>query len=211
MLNATNLFEIPNRTYRSSESFWTSFLAFAILTGSRSSLPIKLPVFECVFEGDGGYFLQCDDLIINEPVELKNIVVEGRIQPNFLPNIKSVPNELMNLKPDILLRIDNSVIIIEVKTIGHSLGEYQMTCYDKLREFVRWHGYSAKVYYLLSAGHEDERDWKLLQKQSEKTTSANIILWEKLFQYLGSIEPRLAIFESLGDIHSFYENDYLSW
>jgi hypothetical protein len=82
-----------------------------------------------------------------------------------------------------------------------------------LKEYVRGYGYNVEAYYLLSAGHEEDRDWESLRRQSATAEPAKILLWEKVLQYLGSLDPKLPIFESLGDVRAYYEDeiDYMSW
>ena len=78
--------------------------------------------------------------------------------------------------------MDDALIIIEVKTVGHELRRYQKDCYEKLRDFFSVHGYRVEVYYLLSAGHESDRDFTLLKHNSGVPARFRILLWEKAFE-----------------------------
>src|SRR6266850_625225 len=207
MSNATDLFIQPSRDHRSSESFWTSFFALSLLTESRAGLPLRIPAFQCVIEGRHGRFQPDGELIVSRPLQRREVVVEGKIRAGFLPQISSVPNELLDLRPDLILSIDDSTIIVEVKTVGHKLGSYQKNCYEELAHFLRGHGYEVDLYYLMSAGHENDRDFDLLQYDSSAPSpSFKILLWEKVFQWLSGRSPQSALLESLGDIAEYYRS-----
>jgi hypothetical protein len=115
--------------------------------------------------------------------------------------------------PDIIIVDQDTIAIIEVKTVGHSLSQYQKACYEALKELLRKHGYSAEIYYLLSAGHEEDTDWQILRRQSESSEPSKILLWEKVLQYFDGITPAMPIMKCLGDVQPYYRNEseYMSW
>src|SRR5437867_5175211 len=117
MKNATHLFQLPERRYHSSESWWTSFFSMLLLYRSRKDPQWALPTYLC----RGGL-----------PVE-PGTFAPGRLDPSMLfveaplsanPfRLLSWPEEFLQLKPDlcILRRSLRQVVFIEVKTIGASI------------------------------------------------------------------------------------------
>ena len=213
MSNATDLFIQPSRAYHSSESFWTSFFALCLLGESRERLPLRIPAFNCVIDGKHGHFQPDGELVVPRAPDRTEVIVEGKVRPGLLPRVSNVPNELLELRPDIIVRMEDSRFIVEVKTVGHELGWYQTECYEKLRDFFSRQGYRVDMYYLLSAGHEKDRDFTLLKHDSSVPGRFRILLWEKVFEYLRSQAPRSPFVDALGEISEFYENDdgYMRW
>jgi hypothetical protein len=213
MSNATDPFIHPSRDYHSSESFWTSFLALSLVTQSRVSSPLRIPAFQCVMEGKHGCFEPDEHLVVSRPLQRSEVVVEGKVRPGFLPRVPAVPNELLDLRPDLVITADDSIIIIEVKTVGHDLGRYQKKCYDNLETFLAGHNYTVAMYCLLSAGHEKDRDFEILKKDPESPSRFRLLLWEKVVEYLDTQAPRLPLVDALGDICEYYRagDGYMRW
>jgi hypothetical protein len=212
MSNATDLFIQPRRDYHSSESFWTSFFALCLVVESRTGSPLRIPSFNCVMEGKHGHFQPDGELVVPRALERSEVIVEGKVRPGVLPRVQTVPNALLDLRPDIMVKMEDSLVIVEVKTVGHELGSYQKECYEKLRDFFSGQGYRVDVYYLLSAGHEIVQDFTLLKHESSVSGRFRILLWEKVFEYLRCRAPRSALVDALGDISEFYQNDsYMRW
>jgi len=212
MNNATYLFGQPSQHYHSGESFWTSFFALCLLTESRAALPLEMPAFQCVINGNHGHFQPDGELIVSRALQRRELVVEGKIRAGFLPRVTTVPNELLDLRPDIIVALDDSITVIEVKTIGHELASYQKKCYETLSKFLKDHGYTINLYYLMSAGGKD-RDFDLLRYVPSAPCQFKILLWEKVFQCLSARIPRSALLESLGDITKYYQDEeqYMRW
>ncbi len=89
---------------------------------------------------------------------------------------ESWPLTLHNLRPDVVFRDESPLkaTLIEVKTRGASVRQ-NIENYERVVEFLVDNGWNARLFYLLSAGHEDgpRGDWELLEK-----TRGRIILWE---------------------------------
>jgi hypothetical protein len=213
MSNATYLFIQPSRNYHCSESFWSSFFALCLLCESRVRPPLRIPAFNCVIEGKHGHFQPDGELVVPRALERSEVVVEGKVRSGFLPRVSTVPNELLDLRPDIMVRMEDSLIVVEVKTVGHELGWYQKECYEKLQDFASRQGYRVDMYYLLSAGHEKDRDFTLLKHDSIVPGRFRLLLWEMVFAYFASRAPRSPLIDSLGDIAEFYQNaaGYMRW
>lgn len=211
--NATYLFREPDPYHRCSESFWTSLFALSVLTQSAAASPLRIPAFQCVFEGKHGHFEPDGHLIIPRALRRSEMVVEGKLRPGFLPKALTVPPGLLDLSPDIIINIDNAITLVEVKTVGHELGVYQKECYDNLTMFLKDLGYSVEMYYLLSAGHEKDRDFSILRKVPEPKQPFKLLLWEKVLQFLDCQVPRSSIIESLGDLSPYFANEsgYMQW
>jgi hypothetical protein len=164
-------------------------------------------------EGKHGHFQPDGELVVPRTLERSEVIVEGKVRSGLLPRVSTVPNALLDLRPDIMVRTEDSLIIVEVKTVGHELSWYQKECYEKLRDFFSGQGYRVDVYYLLSAGHEKGRDFTLLKHDSSVPGRFRILLWEKVFEYLRSRTPRSSLVDALGEISEFYQNDagYMQW
>ena len=180
MSNATYLFEQPSQRYHSSESFWTSFFALSLLTESRGVLPLEIPAFQCVFHGNHGHFAPDGELVVSRALHRRELVVEGKVRNGFLPRVTTVENELLDKSPDIIVELDATVIVIEVKTVGYELKPDRKDFYKTLAEFLRASGYNVELYYLMSAGGKDN-DFDLLQYNPDAPPIFKILLWEKVF------------------------------
>lgn len=184
--NGTDLFVRPSREYHHSEHFWSSFFALYILESSRSGeviLKAKKHTKENRFCDDG-------ELNITSKLKFDDLIVEGNIgDVTFFKKVgfnkTGFQEEYLSIKPDIVIRdttpTKEKVIIIEVKTVGHKIGRYQKILYEKLIAFLRENGCAAELYFLLSSGHENNRDWDLLT-EGEKPSLFKLLLWEDVFK-----------------------------
>lgn len=166
--NATHLFELPGRQYHNSESWWTSF--FAMLTLYRSQQDPQWSLSTFVFKGgwptEQGRFTP-------GRLSVEQLIVEAGLSKNPF-RLASWPNEFLQLKPDVcVLRQDErEVIFVEVKTIGASIARNHLR-YLGMRNHLQEVGWSAKLYYLLSHGHECHGDFPLIEH-----SQVQVILWE---------------------------------
>jgi hypothetical protein len=212
--NATYLFRGSLDHYHHSESFWTSMFAISLLLGSRATNGIHLPAFEYKRKENEGWFERNGSLEVVEPLEWSQLVVEGKVRTGFLPNLQEAPpQDLWDLKPDIVIRRDNRVTLIEVKTVGHRLGEYQKVCCENVAAYLRRNGYAVELFFLMSAGHESRRDWELLLSVSPEAHQFRLLLWEKVLQVLSQTESTARIMEAIPDLAQYIypEEQYMRW
>lgn len=205
--NATWLFIEPAQHYHHSESFWSSLFALHVLMASRSNRSLAIPAYQ--YREDRGSWKFEPDGFFHVPngLDFREIVVEGKIRPGFLSRVQSdLPPDLLDLRPDILLHHSDRVAIVEVKTVGHELGHYQKQCYDKLAKYIQDRGYQAELYFLISAGHEVARNFKLLRTESLNTPSFKLLLWEAVLQQMCEEPPISPLAMSLGDISEYYRH-----
>lgn len=204
--NATWLFIEPSRNFHSSESFWTSLFALHVLMASAKITQLKIKCFQYVENGRKWGFEDDGYLTIPEGVKFSNIVVEGSIRNGFLDKLKSdVPKNLLNLRPDVLIFNENRVIIVEVKTVGNKIGDYQLNCYLELADFIGANGYSVELYFMISAGHEVKNDLRLLRQNADVHNKFKLILWEHILKQVCEEEPISPLATCLGDIAVYYK------
>jgi hypothetical protein len=202
--NATYLFREPSEHHHHSESFWTSFVAISLLLASRAPEGIRLPTFQYMRRAKEWSFEPCETLDITKPLEWFQVVVEGKIRAGILPNLKELPpQDLWDLKPDILIWQDQHVTLIEVKTVGHHLGEYQKVCCQNVASYLRRNGYTVDLLFLISAGHESRHDWDLLRTISLEAREFRLLLWEKVLQTLTRNQSTKALVELIPDLTQY--------
>ena len=218
--NATHLFELPKRQHRSSESFWSSLFALWILGESASGQSLKLPTFRFMRNGDDDWWFDPGDpgdpprpLIIPAGLCFQDIVVEGKIMPGFLDGLtEDIPDDLFALSPDVLIYAEKRIIIVEVKTLGYHLGPDQIRNYRHLADYLTKNGFSTELYFLLSAGHEVESDWDLLEApRDQEGFTFRILLWEQVLKKMREDSSASFARKCLGDVRKFYihEDAYL--
>lgn len=199
MGNATYLFEKPERNFHNSESFWSSLFAIYILITSNSKDPISIPIYKYRVVENKWRFEPSGELSIPPGLSYHNVVVEGKINESSFENMPNIPPELYDIRPDIIIKHNKMVHIVEIKTIGHKIGEYQKSNYEKLVNKLKENGYEANLYFLLSVGHEHESDWAMLAKDDIK-----ILLWEDVLKLICNSTKELR--HCFGNITEYYEN-----
>lgn len=182
MSNATDLFIKPDRAYHNSESFWTSLFALYILGVSNSGAE-RIPAYQHTNRGE---FRKDGFLKIPSGLKFEDVVVEGGIGDiSFFKKAGFNGNEILEdfwFKPDVVIRADSKkVIVIEIKTVGHHLGEHQKNNYVNFTKFLNERGCNAELYFLLSCGHEKNSDWELLTEKGEQL-EYKILLWEDVLK-----------------------------
>ncbi len=174
-VNATYLFEKPLRKFHHSESWWTAWFAMLLIWGNKNNRPVTLPAY-CIKDG--------------LPVEHRKnacfagatygtLVAEAPISGEIF-SIDAFPDEYFNLRPDLTFIKrggERFVAFVEVKTIGSGIRR-NIALYDGLGNYLNGAGWAVDFYYLLSRGHEQPAELKLLED-----TSARIIFWEDVFAY----------------------------
>lgn len=202
--NATYLFREPSEHHHHSESFWTSLFAISLLLGSQAPKGLHLPAFQYMRRDKQWWFEPSASLDIAEPLEWSQVVVEGKIRSDFVPNLKDVvPQNLWDLRPDILVRRDRHVTLIEVKTVGHHLGEYQKVCCEEIASYLERNGYTVDMFLLISAGHESRRDWNLLQTISPEVPRFRVLLWEKVLQILSQTDTTRELVQTIPNLADY--------
>ena len=205
--NATWFFLTPRSEHHNSESFWSTLFALYLLAESRGNRDLALPAFRYVEADHRWAFQPAGTLAVPTGLEFTDVVVEGKIRPHFLPRVGPVPDELLDLRPDILFHHQDRVIVIEVKTVGHELGQYQRDCYLTLTKFLRSVGYTTELYFLISAGHEKRRDLGLLRWDPAGPDPFKILLWEQVFRQMCEAQPSSPLSVCLGNISAYYANE----
>lgn len=172
-LNATYLFEKPFRRFHSAEPWWTAYFTMLVLWGEAKSRPIVLTSYRADERGD----LSKYGTVSFSGATYGNVVADARLYGEPF-GLDEWPNEYLHLRPDVTYiksHEQRRVIFVETKTIGASV-QGNVELYGKLVEFLRQAGWSVELYYLLSVGHEETKDWFSLAE-----ASANIITWEDVF------------------------------
>ncbi len=168
--NATWLFESPTAPHR-SEAEWTIWFMDLVAWWVAQSAPLKLPFYRV---SANGCFRKAGDLELCRPPLRPDLKVDRWLETVF--PAESWPLALHNLRPDVIVRDESTrrASLIEVKTRGASVRR-NVDNYESVVEFLVDNGWSAQLFYLLSAGHEDgpRGDWELLEERR-----SHIILWE---------------------------------
>lgn len=208
MINATSLFEKPSRAHHNCESFWATYFALFILNMSKSDRTHRIPAYQYREEETKWSFDHSGYLEVPSGLDFENIVVEGMIRPGFVKGLEEpVPKDVQYLRPDILVRDIDPIIIIEVKTIGHDIGSYQKECYEKLSSFLRKHGFNVELFFLISAGHEFNSDFRILRGNQAKSNQFRILLWEQFFKYISEQCSNEFLTTCLGDVSKYYKDE----
>lgn len=210
--NATWLFIEPSRDHHNSESFWTTFFALYILGSSRSG-ELSIPVFHYIEDSEYWKFEKADPLKIPANLDRQNIVVEGKIKSQ-IANIKlDFPINLQYISPDIIINTGKNIIIIETKTVGSKIEDYQKELYQNLAKYLQDKHFKPQLYFLISAGHEEINDFKILSHNdnNQRLFPFKLLLWEQIFKDLHEKFPDSFLDLCLGDIQKYYEpeKDYL--
>jgi len=209
--NATWLFKKPHDHNHNSESFWSSLFALQILEASRIGQGLQIPMFQYREDVDRWWFDQ--DGLLNIPRDLKfqQIVIEGYIRDNLLGKQTDANKDFYNLKPDISIQLEGEILIIEVKTVGHKIGRRQKSLYERLCQHLVSRGHRASLYFLISAGHEENSDLQLLKSSGTGPSTFKILLWEQFFKSVAEQLPNSLIARCLDNLSAYYiaENKYL--
>lgn len=170
--NATYLFELPDRHYHSSESWWTTFFSMLLLYRTRKNSQWTLPTYTYC----GGYSVESAPF---EPgrLSLADLIVEAPLS-KYPFRLESWPLEFLQLKPDVCILNAGmcQATFIEVKTIGASIAKNHDR-YVKARNHLRTLGWSVDFYYLLSHGHEHDDDWPLIERDEVR-----VMHWEDVLR-----------------------------
>ena len=171
--NATHLFELPERRYHSSESWWSSFFAMVLLDRTQNDPHWCLRTYSC----KDGWPLERHDCFMPGRLAPAEVIIEAPLSEHPF-RLARWPTEFLCLKPDvcILRGALSQVTFIEVKTIGASLAKNHSR-YLRARTHLEEQGWCAKFYYLLSHGHECPGDWSLVERDN-----VPIILWEDVLR-----------------------------
>jgi hypothetical protein len=155
--------------------FWAAYFAMFLLWESQSPEPRKVPVYSC---DPRGHLAAMPDALPICGLTFADVIVDGRLSGEPF-GLKEWPNVLRDLQVDVVLlkRDRKTAEFIEVKTIGESV-KRNLERYPKVCETLQKSGWNAKLYYLLSHGHEKMEDFKLLVGKSR------IILWEDVFRFV---------------------------
>lgn len=168
--NATWLFESPTAPHR-SEAEWTIWFMELVAWRVKQRAPLKLPFYRVSADGQ---FRKAGDLELCRPPLQPDMTADRWLETVF--PAASWPLALHNLRPDVIVRDESTrrASLIEVKTRGASVRR-NVDNYESVVEFLVDNDWNARLFYLLSAGHEDgERgDWTLLEKRRSR-----ILLWE---------------------------------
>jgi hypothetical protein len=174
--NATYLFR-NNDIFSHSESRWNGIMQLASIWMGKHHR--KLNTYKSTYESKNNpkEWLHKDGVLSFDGWNAHNTVVEGRLNNSFF-GIDNWSVDFDNLSPDIT-HINNDtkkIVFIEIKTIGSSVKQnikLYRRMVDALNNSDKW---QCELYYLLSYGHEEISDWKILNHNKE-----SVLLWEELF------------------------------
>ena len=97
-------------------------------------------------------------------------MVGSKLQKGFVASVLAeIDNRFVNLRPDIVIRLNGRVLMIETKTIGANIRNKEnlyAECCNWLNE--RDAAMPATPYLLFSAGHERPREVRRLAKPDWK-------------------------------------------
>jgi hypothetical protein len=173
MLNATHLFEQPARHHHNSESWWSAFFSLLLLYKAKTDPSFSLPIY--TYTTAAGYRRVGD--LVAKPVSFSTISVEAPLSAKAF-GLAAWPVEFLGLKPDVsvLEPERRHVLFIETKTIGTSVAG-NLALYDQVCAHLRQIGWSVDLCYLLSHGHEAQRDWPLIEQHALR-----ILMWEDVLK-----------------------------
>lgn len=189
MPNATCLFEKPSRdVMKNSESRWTAVAQMSLIYMSNHIMECKLPVY---VSDEMGYLDQIGLMDVSGFHFGNTVCEQGLTGPMF--GITDFNIKYNRIVPDItnLRAADRHVTLIEVKTLSESVLR-NIEVYDEFCQYLRHRSWSCDFYYLLSHGHEKQKDWPALSKKRSK-----IIIWEDLFRVMAESPMADIIGESL--------------
>lgn len=166
---------------------------------------MSIPAYQYRRDGREWCFDMDGALRIPTGLDFRQIVVKGKVRPGFLPGLRrNPPNELLDLRPDILIQSGQQAILIEVKTVGHELGRHQKESCERLATYLTENGYRASLFFLISAGHESRKDWDLLVSISPASFPFRLLLWEQVLKQVYQQQPESILALCLGDTTLYY-------
>lgn len=195
-LNATHLFRYPEAKTHNSESWWSALFSMLVLyLSSHPDVP-RLPLKKCK-GGRNWYFEQVGSLDCGG-LRHQNVLVDQKLTGDLL-GMPSWPEALEGLRPDVLFFCPSrkKAVLIENKTFGTELGD-QFGRYLKACEELKKHAWDARTFLLISAGYENEADWKTIEDQG-----ITLILWEDVLRTIDWIESFRSLFDL--DLRRFYD------
>lgn len=131
-MNATHLFEQPHPNFRNSESFWSSLFAIQILKASScDGLELEIPVHRYCETAQKWWFEPIESLVVPAHLGFNSAIVEGRLRTGFVPcATENLPMAYNDLRPDIVLKWNNAVSVIETKTLGARITQKDSLYFD---------------------------------------------------------------------------------
>ncbi len=193
--NATYLFEREkSRTFFHCEGWWTGFFTILAALKARTGNPLKLPVYSVCSHN---YFTRTGEDLDLGFATTANTATNVRWNKVFAPeefrDTARMPQQdidVSGLMPDIVVRdiTTKRVVLIEVKTIGSS-AKQNMQPYETIETKLRNLSWNAKLFYLVSAGHEPDSDCGLFREYKSR-----VLLWEDVFEAVAD-SPLANVFE----------------
>lgn len=173
MLNATYLFEQPARHRHNSESWWNAFFSLLMLYLAKTNPSFSLPIY--TYTTAAGYRKVGD--LVSKAFSFATMAVEAPLSAKAF-GLAAWPVEFLGLKPDLsILEPDRQhVLFIETKTIGATVAQ-NVALYGQVCAHLRQNGWDVDLCYLLSHGHEAQRDWPLIEQHALR-----IIMWEDVLR-----------------------------
>lgn len=193
MKNATFLFEEPSRNFKNSECRWTAIAQICFFYLSSKKLNSALSIYNSDPEG---YLTKNGELKISD-FNYMNTVCEQRLAGSLF-DINDFENQFLHICPDItrLNVMEKKVTFIEVKTLSESVLR-NLELYTSFVDYLKSKRWKCTLLYLLSHGHEIQKDWKALSSIKSK-----IIIWEDLFTIMKDTPLSFLFGDSL---HKFCE------
>jgi hypothetical protein len=182
--NATYLFcrpEARENGLHSSESFWTSIFALYILIASDLRKPTQIPTYKFKDDQDHWEYIKNGEFNVLMGLKYDDLIIEGKIN-KFMELIEIsaqyITKEYWDKKPDIIIKKDNQIIIIEVKTIGSPLLKDSVEFYIKLKNYIKTKSeYNVELYFLYSLGNNEAEKYL-----NNNDPPFKIILWEHVLK-----------------------------
>ena len=172
--NATWLFARPAPNFHNAEPWWTAWFSMLLLWGAVQGRPQMFPW--CTTDAEGN--LIPAGTVSFAGARYDTLVADARLRGEPF-GIAEWPNDFLDLRPDLTFirpGAARQVVFVETKTIGASV-KGNVGRYAELVAWLEGQGWTAELYYLMSAGHEALNDWKLLAE-----AGARILRWEDVFE-----------------------------
>ncbi len=153
--NATYLFELPARSYRSSESWWTALFSMFVLHLANDADGRTIPLKRYQRAAQYWQYVPAIEPQLKElpcrGLTLANVLMEARLTDAVFGT--PWPQQFVDLRPDltILRSVERQVILIENKTIGASIGA-QLDTYVAAVDYLRQQGWDAHAVLLIKSG-----------------------------------------------------------